>query len=169
MKRSLCHADETSHADPRSAILLARIATRRREFAFHCLRGSILVAVVCLLAACHGSQPIHEGPVYPTDRVQSSVMDIQVFRDETVIHFTNTTARAFPACRMWINKWFSKDIPALGVGQTMSLSLHDFKDQFGEPFRAGGFFASDRPARLVLAQLELEGELLGLIVVAPQE
>ncbi|MBC7771747.1 MAG: hypothetical protein H7210_04560 [Pyrinomonadaceae bacterium] len=129
----------------------------------------MMTGLPILLSACGGAQAIQEGAVYPADRAQTSVVDIQVFRDETVITFTNTTARSFPACRMWINKWFSKEIPAIGVGQTVSHSLHDFQDQYGDAFRAGGFFASDRPARLVLAQLEIGDEMVGLIVVAPQE
>jgi hypothetical protein len=129
----------------------------------------VVAALPFVLSACGGAQAIETGAVYPADRTQTSVADIQVFRNETVITFTNTTARSYPACRMWINKWFSREIPALAVGQTMSLSLHDFKDQYGDAFRAGGFFASERPARLVLAQLEIGDEIIGLIVVASLE
>jgi hypothetical protein len=92
-------------------------------------------------------------------------VDIQVFRHGTIIRFTNTTARSFPAGRMWLNQWYSREIPPLGVGEKMQLSLREFKDQYGESFRAGGFFATRRPAKLVLAQLDVDDELVGLVVI----
>lgn len=110
-----------------------------------------------------------ERGVYPANRKQTRTLDIQVARDETVIRFTNTTAHPIPACTMWINAWYSRDVPAIGVGETVRLNLFEFKDQYGEEFRAGGFFATDKPMRLVLAQLALEEELVGLVVVGDYE
>lgn len=174
MKRSPCRSPESSAAPSQPAGTCPRLDRAPARGAVPRLVASlvhlgVLAAMTALLTSCGSGQSISEGPVYPSARAQSGVADIQVFRDETVITFTNTTARDFPPCRMWINKWFSREIPSLRIGQTMTLSLHDFKDQFGEAFRAGGFFASDRPARLVLAQLELGEEMLGLIVVSPLE
>jgi hypothetical protein len=69
---------------------------------------------------------------------------------------------------MWVNQWFSRPFPGLAVGQTIEIPLAEFKDKYGETFRAGGFFAVNRPTRVVLAQLELENEMLGLVVVGEQ-
>ena len=34
-----------------------------------------------------------------------------------------------------------------------------------EPFRGGGFFATETPDALVSAQLQINGEMIGLIVI----
>ena len=57
------------------------------------------------------------------------------------------------------------DIEGLAVGETLELDLREFKDQFGSAFRAGGFFASERPQRLVLLQIETKGEGAGLMTM----
>ena len=105
------------------------------------------------------------GPAKPAVAKQTSIVDIQVFRDETVIRMTNTTAKPLGPGRMWINNWFSRSFDGLGVGQTAVLQLNEFRDQYGAAFRAGGFFAADRPDTIVLAQIETGGELIGLVVV----
>lgn len=140
--------------------------------------GRLLTAAAVLLAvsmltmpACTqtGSRVDADLPIYPAQLSQTVVLDIQVVRDDTKITFTNTTARSIGKSRMWINGWFSHDIKGLGVGETMTLELYDFRDTYGTQFRGGGFFASDRPERVVLAQIEPldveSGELLGLVVV----
>jgi hypothetical protein len=112
-------------------------------------------------------------PEYPAELRQTTVLNIQVVRDDTDITMTNTTARAVGKARLWVNKWFSREIEGLAVGETVTLNLYDFRDPYGTQFRAGGFFATERPDRLVLAQLEpLEvepRELLGLVVVGRSE
>lgn len=124
-----------------------------------------LVPALGGLAGCETSDADHGGTAYPLDRAQTATLDIQVVRDETTITLTNATARAFPATRMWINQWYSREIPGLGVGETLRLELSEFKDEYGQEFRAGGFWATRKPERLVLAQLEAEEGMLGLVVV----
>jgi len=129
-----------------------------------------VLAIACVFTACSSrSGELKTEPSYPQQKVQARSVDIQVFRDDTVIRFTNTTANAYPASTMWVNRWFSKPIPPLEIGQTMTLKLSEFKDQYGEEFRAGGFFASERPTKVVLVQMEVGEEMLGLVVVSPQE
>lgn len=131
------------------------------------VRGALaLGATVCALAACQpGIDPNLAGPAYPAETKQATTLDIQVVRSETDITLTNTTARAFGKSRLWINRWYSKPIASLGVGETMKISLNEFRDQYGEPFRAGGFFASRTPDRVEQAQLETGDGMIGLIVV----
>ncbi|MEM1330559.1 MAG: hypothetical protein AAGG07_08365 [Planctomycetota bacterium] len=93
--------------------------------------------------------PIGEGPA-----VQDEVLDIHVYLSDTHVELTNTTAREFGPGTLWLNQRYGRDIEGLGVGQTLKLKLVSFRDEFGEIFRPGGFFAIDRPERLVLAQLE---------------
>lgn len=123
-----------------------------------------LGAAALLGPGCHEQNRIDGGPVYP-EMQQSRAIDVQVIRDETTITFTNTSAQTIPACRMWVNRSWSLDIEQVGIGETRRLDLRDFKDEFGESFRAGGFFATEAPDKVVAAQLEMGGEMVGLIVI----
>lgn len=110
------------------------------------------------------------GPAYPEDAAMLEVLDVQVFRDVTMLEFTNTTTTDFPAATMWLNKRFSAPTPAIASGETVRLELRGFVDEFGDTYKAGGFFSQREPAPVVLAQLEIsdaEGEpaLYGLVVV----
>lgn len=131
-------------------------------------RVPLIVLAAAVLSAgmsgCRSGATIGDEPAYP-DLKQARVLDVQVVRDETRITFTNTSAEAFPACRMWVNRWWSREIAPLDVGATASYDLRDFKDTYGDPFRAGGFFATEAPDKLVQAQIELNGEMVGLIVI----
>ncbi len=60
------------------------------------------------------------------------------------------------------------------MGQTFVLPLDGFKDEFGDTFRPGGFWAAEDPEQLVLTQIETtstEGkvELVGLITIREDE
>ena len=129
------------------------------------------VLLVSVFSACSsGPLPITQGRAFPPELRQTEVLDIQVFRHETRIEFTNTTARSIPAGTMWLNRRFSRAMPPIAVGQSFELALDEFQDEFGEAFRAGGFFATREPETLVQAQIETtdaEGKptLLGLIVI----
>jgi hypothetical protein len=132
-------------------------------------RGVFAGALLALAGCKAGNDPNLAGPAFPDEKAQTATLDIQVVRDETRIRITNTTARAFGKSRVWINKWFSRDIEQFDVGQTLEFSLSEFRDQYGEAFRGGGFFATKKPERLVLAQLETADTLVGLVVVAREE
>lgn len=110
------------------------------------------------------------GPAYPQTVKQGEVLDVQVFRDVTTLRFTNTTTRDFGPCTVWLNKRYSLPIEGFNSGQTIELDLTAFVDEFGDTYRAGGFFAQRDPAPVVLAQIETsdaEGKpvLLGMVVV----
>ncbi len=131
-----------------------------------------MVIVASLLSAGCASEQTLDGPAYPA-LTQSATVDVQVSRDSTEITMTNTTAKPLPAGRMWINAWFSREFPGLGVGQSLTLDLYDFKDRYNVAFNGGGFFATQRPDRVVQAQLHAgatdtgapSGELIGLVVI----
>lgn len=122
-----------------------------------------------LLGACASNAT--PGPRFPDALRQAATIDVQVVRETTTIHFTNTSARAVGPSRLWLNRRYSRQIPPLGIGDSMELDLDQFVDEFGGRFRAGGFFAAEAPERLVQAQLEPldpagERSLIGLVVVA---
>lgn len=132
----------------------------------------VLVAGGCLNdgVRSHSDADLQTRPVYPEDKPQDAVLDIQVVRDETQVTMTNTTATAFGPSRLWLNRWYSREIDGLDVGQTIELSLAEFKDRYGEPFRAGGFFATRRPDRLAQMQLQTQdGRMLGLICIPERD
>ena len=121
---------------------------------------------VSAAAGCHsGPGQIVEGEHYPEKVERGPTLNIQVFRRATQLEFTNTTASPIPASRLWLNAWFSRDLEPLGVGQSVVIPLREFKDRFGESFRGGGFFATEIPDRLALAEVQMDGKMLGLVVV----
>ena len=125
---------------------------------------------LALIAGCSSTpKTIVEGEKYPAAVHHAYTLDIQVFRRDTDIEFTNTTARAFDPSTLWLNGRFSRHIEGLTLGQTVKLPLKSFKDEFGESFRGGGFFATQRPERLALAEIQVGNDMLGLIVVGNEE
>jgi hypothetical protein len=126
-----------------------------------------LGALMILAGAPVGCRTITilEGPAYPAGATRTETIDVQVIRRGTRIEMTNTTARAFGPGTLWINGWYGREIPGLAVGESLNLRLRDFRDEFGDEFRAGGFFAKEAPDRIVLAELQIEGRLLGLVVI----
>lgn len=145
----------------------------------HLLRCSVLAPALLLAACSSRPAPAPYAREYPENLPQESVLDIQVFRGTKTVEFTNTTGRAFGPCTLWLNARYSRPIDAIAVGQTLTLPLADFRDQWQDVFRGGGFFATERPDRLVLAQLEVprpdalqEGQkptLLGMVVVRGED
>jgi hypothetical protein len=131
---------------------------------------ALLAAALIALPACRSAPAqIVEGQQYPEKIERGPTLDIQVFRRETTLEFTNTTATPIPASRLWLNAWYSRQFEGLGVGQTVRLPLREFKDRYGESFRGGGFFATELPERLALAELESGGKMVGMVVVGGTE
>jgi hypothetical protein len=128
----------------------------------------VAAAALCagLGGGCTGTRAIEEGEVYPQQIAQGSTLDVQVFRSETTISFTNTTPAALPAGRMWLNGWYSDAFAGLAPGASVTLDLRNFKDRYGDTFRAGGFFATELPEKLVLVQIHSGEQVVGLKVVS---
>lgn len=128
-------------------------------------------AVFGLLFAggCYTKREVGAGRGFPTELTQTSVRDIQVQRHGTHIALTNTSALVLGPGTMWLNEQFAREIEAIEVGRSASFHLSEFTNEFGERFRAGGFFATERPDRLVHAQVEQGGTLVGLIVIGGGE
>lgn len=92
-------------------------------------------------------------------------LPIHVQRSVTKIKLTNTSARAFGPSTIWLNSRYSREIEEFAVGQSLTLPLGEFTDEFGQHFRGGGFFATENPDPMVMAEIEADGEMIGLIVV----
>lgn len=131
--------------------------------------AALALPALLLLAACAGGErDIVNGPVYPASP-QASVVDIQVLRDGTTAALTNTTVQTFTDARLWANQWYSLELASLKPGETITVDLARFKDRYGNPFRAGGFWAADNPEKLVLMQIEQGDKLTGLVVIGQAE
>lgn len=107
---------------------------------------------------------------YPEATANGGVADIQVIREETRITMTNTTAREFGASTVWINMQWALPIAGFRPGETVTLDLAQFRNEYHERFRAGGFFAVERPDTVALTQIETAGaegkaEMVGLVTV----
>lgn len=106
-------------------------------------------------------------PDFPREKTSAGTLDIQIAREETEVVLTNTTARSFGACRLWLNEWFVRPLPSFAIGQTLRIPVREFRDRNGDSFRGGGFFATKAPERLASAHLETEDRTAALIVVRP--
>jgi len=129
----------------------------------------MVMAAVAVSGGCTRG-PAAPGPVYMAELQQSRTLDVQVFRTAKHVEMTNTTAMTIGACRVWLNGRYSHSIDGFAAGQSVKLPLKGFVDEHGDVFRGGGFFATEIPEKLVLAQIETVGEgggsvLLGLVVV----
>jgi len=99
-----------------------------------------------LASACHSTPSARPyARPYP-DLKQSEVLNIQVVRQAKAIQFTNTTARAFGPSTVWVNARFCQPIDGLGIGESKTLRMKDFRDEFQDTFRGGGFFAVEPPS-----------------------
>lgn len=109
------------------------------------------------------------GPAYPETLPRGRSADVQVFRDVVTLRMTNTTASSYGPGRLWLNQTFSIDAGTLEPGQTWEFQLASFVDEFGDVFRAGGFFAQRDPAAVVLVEIENGAEdgreLVSFVVV----
>lgn len=136
---------------------MTRPPTRRITLA---LLGAAALAGALAGASCgviEERRSAEPGPRYPTGIERGEVFDIQVFRDVTELRFTNTTTRDFGASRLWLNRRYSYPLDdGIPSGRTVELDLRDFVDEFGDTYRAGGFFATRVPAPVVLVELETE-------------
>jgi hypothetical protein len=100
-----------------------------------------------------------------------NVADMQVFRDLTEIEIVNTTAHSYSNVDVWVNQRYVAHVNAIPAGQTITISLWDFKDEYGNRFYAGGFFRTftATPVRMVEIQTSAEAPLIGLVTIRSEE
>ncbi len=122
---------------------------------------SALFLLVAVLGTSSGCQLFTETTVkeahaaYPDSIPKGEIYDVQVFRQSTRLKLTNITTRDFGPSTIWLNQRYSLPIDGLSSGQTIDLDLKTFIDEFGDTYKAGGFFAQRVPAPVVLCQLEV--------------
>lgn len=131
-------------------------------------RTSIVAGLILsagLLSSCAGGSGADAGewPAYPGP-AQAAVVDVQVFRDGPTLSFTNTSDRTLGPGLLWVNAAYSIEIGAVEPGANATIDLNSCRNEFGQPFRGGGFFATERPDEVVLAQVEDGSGMTGLLV-----
>ena len=135
----------------------------------HCRPLIVIALTVCALAwlaGCAAPGPQPEARSFPSSLpVEPGVLDIQVIHREQQIRMTNTTAQDFGPFDLWLNKWYVRPVSGLRIGESRTISLRDFRDEFSQTFRAGGFFATEAPEPVVAAHIEMDGRLHRLIVI----
>jgi hypothetical protein len=134
------------------------------------------LAIASMLHGC-GSIPtaLTGGPrvtyarPFPPDFHQVEQLNIQARRDGHMLTLTNSTPHVYEASTLWINRRYSRPIQTFEIGETISLDMREFVDEFSQNFKGGGFFATQRPEDAMLIQLETERngdvQLLGLVSV----
>lgn len=137
-------------------------------------RAAVALVFGVVVSGCAAPAAIVPHRSYPEQVGRGETLDIQVFRRGRHLELTNTTARRFAGAVLWLNGRYSRDVPALAPGQHLRLPLHEFCDEFGEAFPAGGFFASELPEPVVLAELQVPGPegtfvMYGLVAVDEPE
>lgn len=130
------------------------------------LAGAMALPLAGCLTGERGTS-LDAGLAYPDEKAQDRVLNVQLIRDQAELSLTNTTATPFGPTVIWLNQEFSYEISGLEIGETVALPLNEFRNEYGKRFRAGGFFATERPKNVVLAQLEQKDSegLLGIVVV----
>ena len=105
--------------------------------------------LVVALAGCGRGRAGGEFPEYPGLVGGDEQLNVQAFRRGTTLEMTNTSTVGFGEARIWANRAYSRGISGMGIGETIRVSLHDFRNEYGQQFEAGGFFATARPDALV--------------------
>ena len=88
-------------------------------------------AFLCGCSTNRAPAPEYVGRAYPASAPHAEILDVQVFRHPTQIEFTNTTARTFGPCTLWLNGRYQQELKGLAVGQTLVLELKEFRDEIG--------------------------------------
>lgn len=126
------------------------------------------IPIVLALVGCSAGGPVSYARTFPGAKERAEPIDVQAVWLEQELVITNTTARPIPAGSLWVNEWFNRPFDGLAVGETVRLRLTDFRDEFSEPFRAGGFFATRESDRVVSVVLEHDDTLTPLVVTRPR-
>jgi hypothetical protein len=131
----------------------------------------LFLSAMMLLSAAAGCQPHFGEPTrpYPRQLQQVRVADVQVFRDGPKATLVNASPVSYQDVSLWINQRYVIELESLPAGAQLTLDLSDARDEYGQIFQGGGFFAGEEPDPLVLGQLETtDGALIGLIVIPPR-
>ncbi len=130
------------------------------------------ILFLAALAGCQAPPPDISKATgrYPFDLHTTNSVSIQVIRDQEYIKIVNSTANDFTESMLWVNQQYTQSLPPMPAGSTISVNLWNCYDSLGDQFNAGGFWRTDEPTSLVIAELQ-QGEsqpLVGLLVIGEE-
>lgn len=135
----------------------------------HHVERIISILTLAFLIGCQAPLPDISKATsrYPFDLHTATSLQIQVMRDEEFLIIVNSTANEFDHTNLWINQQYTQPIPPIPAGATLRVNLWDCYDLLGDQFNAGGFWRTDEPTALVIAELQLSESqpLVGLLVI----
>ncbi len=124
--------------------------------------------VILAIGGCASATHTQQSPRrYPAGAAQGETLPIQVVVDARLVVLTNSTGTVFGPSVLWLNQWYSVAIEGLAIGQTISIPIGWFIDEHGQQMRGGGFFATESPERIILAELRTDRGMQGRPVVNP--
>jgi hypothetical protein len=134
------------------------------------MRHVVVTALLVYVAGCERATyvPARATAPYPYELHEAAgSIDVQVFRDGTVIEIVNSTPYGFEPADVWINQRFVLRGAAIPAGATVRLSLWDFYDQWGHVFSAGGMLRTEEPTPLRLVEIQPgpQEPLIGLVTI----
>lgn len=96
---------------------------------------------------------------------------MQVFRDNEKIEIVNTTAKTYTDIDIWLNQRYVRHLDLLPAGESVTLSLWDFCDQWGGVINAGGVWRTytPTPVRMVEIQTSDTEPMIGLIAIRAED
>lgn len=130
--------------------------------------AAIGLSAALMQTACMSGGRLTEGTQprpYPYDAPILRTLDVQVFRDGSKIELVNHTTQPLADFDLWLNERYVRRIEALPPGESVTVSLYEFLDEYQEPFRGGGLWSTKLPDSVVKAEVQDSEGLVGLIVI----
>ncbi len=130
--------------------------------------AAIGLSAALMQTACMSGGRLTEGTQprpYPYDAPILRTLDVQVFRDGSKIELVNHTTQPLADFDLWLNERYVRRIEALPPGESVTVSLYEFLDEYQEPFRGGGLWSTKLPDPVVKAEVQDSEGLVGLIVI----
>ena len=140
------------------------------------VRSLALIAIATAAMTLGGcTAPLYDPALatraYPELLSQSEVIQIQAVPKETVLQIINGTVTDYREVDIWVNRRYMKHITEILAGQTIEVTITDFRDVWGQCPQPGGFWRTRPPTPLVLVQIQRDETqpLLGLVAVVPAD
>ncbi|MCC6908870.1 MAG: hypothetical protein IT430_13080 [Phycisphaerales bacterium] len=134
--------------------------------------AAAMSAAVLFQASCMSGGRLTEGTEprpYPYDAEILRTLDVQIFRDGSHIELVSHTTQSLDDFDLWLNERYLRHIDHLPPGGSLKLSLYEFLDEFGEPFRGGGIWSTNLPEPVVKAEVQTAEGLVGLIPIPERD
>jgi hypothetical protein len=128
--------------------------------------------LLTILVGCQAPPPNISNATdrYPFNLHTINSLSIQVVRDQEFVKIVNSTANDFSNSMLWVNQQYTQPLPSMPAGSTIRVNLWDCYDTLGDQFNAGGFWRTDEPTKLVIAELQQSDTqpLVGLLVIGEE-